>query len=283
MGKDCRPAFHERHRSPQRLSGQEAEPIQTPCSPRRVALALYTAVFCFYDFIARALTMPSGKPGSEKELTSRFIFPHAGRADSDGFLAVGGDLSPGTLLLAYRNGIFPWTTHPVTWWSPDPRAIMPLDGVHVSRTLRRLMRRSTFHASFDRDFRKVMEGCAAPRPGREETWISPQFITAYCRLHDMGYAHSVEVWLGEDLVGGLYGVSIGGFFAGESMFSKARDASKVALVRMAEKLARSGFALFDVQLMTPHLRSMGAVEIPRTEYLRRLAEATLLAPDFEPG
>jgi leucyl/phenylalanyl-tRNA---protein transferase len=227
--------------------------------------------------------MPSGKPGSSRagaELTSRFRFPHASRADSDGFLAVGGDLLPGTLLLAYRNGIFPWTTHPITWWSPDPRAIIPLDDVHVSRSLRKSMRRGKLRVSFDQAFRAVMEGCARPRPGREETWISPQFITAYCRLHELGHAHSVEVWEGEELSGGLYGVSIGGFFAGESMFSDARDASKVALVSMAERLAGSGFVLFDVQLMTPHLESMGAVEIPRDEYLRRLAAATQLSVSF---
>src|SRR5208337_4299219 len=147
--------------------------------------------------------MPSRKPDSSQgrrsraepdRLTSRFLFPHASRADSVGFLAAGGDLSPGTLLLAYRNGIFPWTTHPVTWWSPDPRAIMPMDGVHVSRSLGRVLQRGVFTVSFDAAFQKVMEGCAEPRPGREETWISPQFITAYCRLHELGYAHSVEVW-----------------------------------------------------------------------------------------
>jgi leucyl/phenylalanyl-tRNA--protein transferase len=223
--------------------------------------------------------MPSRKPESE-QLASRFRFPHASKADGDGFLAVGGDLTPGTLLLAYRNGIFPWTTHPITWWSPDPRAIVPLDGVHVSRSLRKLIRHGAFTATFDRAFREVMEGCAESRPGRKETWISPQFITAYCRLHELGHAHSVEVWRASELAGGLYGVSIGGFFAGESMFSAFRDASKVALVAMAERLAASGFALFDVQLMTPHLASMGAVELPRAEYLRRLAAAVELAVDF---
>jgi len=223
--------------------------------------------------------MPSRKPESE-QLTSRFRFPHASTADGDGFLAVGGDLTPGTLLLAYRNGIFPWTTHPITWWSPDPRAIVPLDGVHVSRSLRKLIRRGAFTTTFDLAFREVMEGCAQSRPGRKETWISPQFITAYCRLHELGHAHSVEVWRESELAGGLYGVSIGGFFAGESMFSAFRDASKVALVAMADRLAASGFALFDVQLMTPHLASMGAVEIPRADYLRLLAAAAELAVDF---
>ena len=222
------------------------------------------------------------KDGREarSSFTSRYRFPHASKADSDGFLAAGGDMAPGTLLLAYRNGIFPWTTHPITWWSPDPRAIIPLDGVHVSRSLRRTLRRGAFRVSFDREFRAVMEGCAKPRDGREETWISPRFITAYCRLHEVDHAHSVEVWEGDDLVGGLYGVSIGGFFAGESMFSNVSDASKVALVSMAKKLTASGFALFDVQLMTPHLQSMGAIEVPREEYLRRLAAATELPVDF---
>jgi len=217
------------------------------------------------------------------ELTSRFVFPHPDRADSDGFLAAGGDLSPGTLLLAYRNGIFPWTTHPITWWSPDPRAVIPLDAVHVSRSLSKVLRRGVFSVSFDTSFRKVMEGCAEPRPGREETWISARFITAYCRLYELGHAHSVEVWLGSELAGGLYGVSIGGFFAGESMFSAVPDASKVALVSMAARLSACGFALFDVQLMTPHLRSMGAIEIPRKHYLHRLAAATELPAGFTAG
>ncbi len=225
--------------------------------------------------------MPSEKLDSE-DLVSRYRFPHANTADADGFLAMGGDLSPGTLLLAYRNGIFPWTTNPITWWSPDHRAIIPLDGVHVSRSLAKLMRQGRFHVTFDREFRRVMEGCAVSRPGREETWISPQFIVAYTRLHRLGFAHSVEVWRGEKLAGGLYGVSIGGFFAGESMFSAERDASKIALVSMAEKLRSCGYVLFDTQLMTEHLRSMGAVEIPRAEYLERVKHATALAAAFTP-
>jgi leucyl/phenylalanyl-tRNA--protein transferase len=224
--------------------------------------------------------MPSARQGSEP-LATRWRFPHPSRADAEGLLAVGGDLRPVTLVHAYTNGIFPWTTDPVTWWSPDPRAILPLDAVHVSQSLRRLLARRPdaggFEVSFDRDFRAVMEGCAAPAPGREETWISPKFITAYCRLHEMGFAHSVEVWAGDRLAGGLYGVSIGGLFAGESMFSRLADASKVALVRIAERLRAGGWQLFDVQLMTAHLRSMGAVEIPRGEYLSRLA-AALEAP-----
>jgi leucyl/phenylalanyl-tRNA--protein transferase len=138
-----------------------------------------------------------------------------------------------------------------------------------------------FTATFDRAFRAVMEGCAAPRPGRKETWISPAFITGYTRLHALGHAHSVEVWRDGKLVGGLYGVSIGGFFAGESMFSEEENASKVALTAMEEKLRETGFELFDVQFLTPHLLSMGAVEIPRTEYLSRLHAATARAVRFQ--
>jgi leucyl/phenylalanyl-tRNA---protein transferase len=214
------------------------------------------------------------KPGSdEPQLTTRFRFPHASTADEDGLVAVGGDLRPGTLLLAYGNGIFPWTTRPVTWWSPDPRAIIPLGGLHVSRSLRKVLNSGAFTVSFDADFTRVMRECAAPRPGRKETWISGAFITAYTRLHDLGYAHSVEVWHGERLAGGLYGVALGAFFAGESMFSEEKNGSKVALVAIEEKLRRSGCLLFDVQMMTAHLHSMGAVEIPRAEYLARLREA----------
>lgn len=216
--------------------------------------------------------MPSEKRGSDG-LAMRWRFPHPNTADEDGLVAVGGDLEPGTLVHAYTNGIFPWTTHPVTWWSPDPRAIIEQGGIHVSRSLGRLLTRHAFEISFDRAFRAVMEGCAAPRPNGEETWISPQFIAAYTRLYELGYAHSVECWRDARLVGGLYGVSIGGFFAGESMFSAEENASKVALVSMAERLRKAGCLLFDVQLMTPHLEAMGAVAIPRSEYLRRLRDA----------
>ena len=241
--------------------------------------------------------MPSEKPDSsesrgdssesrgesEEELSTRFRFPRPETADADGFLAVGGDLKPGTLLLAYRNGIFPWTTRPITWWSPDPRAIFPTGGLHVSRSLRKLLRQERFSVTFDRAFPAVMQGCAEPRPGRKETWISPAFITGYTRLHALGHAHSVEVWDGELLAGGLYGVAIGGFFAGESMFSAVENASKVALVAMEEKLRLSGFTLFDVQFLTPHLRSMGAVEIPRSDYLRRLRDAVTAPARFTPA
>ena len=226
--------------------------------------------------------MPSEKPDSDEspggsdELSTRFRFPHPNTADEDGFVAVGGDLKPGTLLFAYGNGIFPWTTRPLTWWSPDPRAIIPLGALHVSHSLKKVLRRGGFTVSFDRSFRSVMEGCAASRPGRKETWISAAFIAGYTRLHSLGFAHSAEVWREGRLVGGLYGVSIGGFFAGESMFSDEENASKVALAAMEERLRAAGFAIFDVQFLTPHLVSMGAVEITRADYLARLHAATAL-------
>ena len=211
-------------------------------------------------------------------LATRFRFPHPDTADDDGFLAVGGDLKPGTLVHAYSNGIFPWTTHPITWWSPDPRAIIPIGGAHVSHSMRKILRRPGVIVSFDRAFRQVMEECAGPRPGRDGVWISRPFVTAYTRLFELGFARSVEVWRGERLVGGLYGVSIGGFFAGESMFGSEANASKVALIMMEEKLRAAGFTLFDVQFLTPHLQSMGAIEIPRVEYLGRLRAAVAGSP-----
>ena len=239
--------------------------------------------------------MPSEKRGSsepqggssepqggskEPPLTTRFRFPHPDTADSDGFLAVGGDLSPGTLVHAYSNGIFPWTIRPITWWSPDPRAIMPIGGVHTSHSMRKALRNGGFTVTADSAFRRVMEECAGPRPGRDGVWITPQFITAYTRLFEMGYAHCVEVWQAGRLVGGLYGVAVGGFFAGESMFSGEKNASKVALISMEQKLRAGGFILFDVQFLTPHLESMGAVEIPRVDYLRRLRDAVAQKATF---
>ncbi len=200
-------------------------------------------------------------------------FPHPSRADPDGLLGIGGDLSPGNLLEAYRNGIFPWTTGPVSWWSPDPRGIIGLDSLHISRRVRRVIRQGFFRVTIDRAFRDVMNGCARPAPGREQTWISPEFIRAYTHLHELGFAHSVECWRDEELVGGVYGVSIGGFFAGESMFSFDDNASSVALDSLFQRLRERRFQLFDTQVITPHTKYLGAVLIQREEYLRRLGEA----------
>jgi leucyl/phenylalanyl-tRNA--protein transferase len=188
-------------------------------------------------------------------------------------VGVGADLEPGTVLAAYRQGMFPMPSRargPVAWWSPDPRAIVPLDGLRVSRSLRRSTRR--YEVRVDTDLEGVMRACGDPR--RPHGWITDAFVDAYLRLHQLGWVHSVETWTPEgELVGGLYGVSIGGFFAGESMFHRATDASKVALVALVERLGSRGATLLDVQWLTPHLASLGAVEVPRPDYLRRLATA----------
>jgi leucyl/phenylalanyl-tRNA--protein transferase len=206
-------------------------------------------------------------------LSRRLWFPPPSEADREGLVAIGGDLALPRLLLAYRSGIFPWTVEPITWWSPDPRAIFELDQFHVSRSLARVLRQEVFRVTCDQVFREVMEGCAAPAPGRRETWISPEFIRAYTQLHEAGHAHSIECWQGEQLVGGIYGVAVGGFFAGESMFHTVSNASKVALYHLIELLRRQGFALFDVQMLTPITKQLGALEVPREDYLNRLASA----------
>lgn len=199
-------------------------------------------------------------------------------ADEHGLVAVGGDLEPDTLRYAYEHGLFPMPVRrggPIGWWSPDPRGVLPLNGLIVTRSLRRSMRR--YEVSVDRAFSAVVEACADP--SRPHGWIDDRITTAYRRLHDLGVAHSVECWRGGELVGGLYGVAYGGLFAGESMFSHATDASKVALVHLRDLLRVDGAPrLLDVQWCTPHLASLGVIEIPQTEYLRQLREV-LSSPD----
>jgi len=207
-------------------------------------------------------------------LTERLWFPDPRRAlkhDAAGLLAVCGDLSVERLLLAYRSGIFPWSVDPITWWSPDPRAIFDLPQFHRPR-------KGVFEVTRDRAFRRVMQGCADRDRG--DTWIGPDFIEAYGRLHDAGHAHSVECWRNGELVGGIYGVAVGGLFAGESMFHTASDASKVALSHLVQHLVRKDFALFDIQMLTPVTRGLGAVEITREEYLKRLAAAVKMPCAF---
>ena len=216
-------------------------------------------------------------------LNQRLRFPDPRRADAEGLVAMGGDLSVPRLLLAYRSGIFPWTANPVTWWSPDPRGIFELDGFHVSRSLARVLRQEPFRVSIDQAFRKVMEGCAEPARGRRSSWITREFFEAYEQLHLQGHAHSVECWQGKHLAGGIYGVGIGAFFAGESMFHRVSDASKVALFHLIEHLRRQGFELFDVQMLTPITTQLGGVNIPRTTYLERLARAVAKTCDFGAG
>jgi leucyl/phenylalanyl-tRNA--protein transferase len=198
-----------------------------------------------------------------------------------GLVAVGGSLDPDTLLEAYRAGVFPWSSVPeITWWSPDPRVIFDLDTWTAHRSVTRSVRRAGWNFSFDRDFAGVMRRCAEPTPARPETWISEDFIESYTELHRRGHAHSIEVWEGDELVGGLYGVAIGGFFGGESMFHRRTDASKAAVARIIEHLKDRGFTLFDAQAPNPHLMRLGAVAIPRDEYLRRLRRALRLRVSF---
>lgn len=191
-----------------------------------------------------------------------------------GLVGIGGSLHPDRLIEAYRAGVFPWSSQPqITWWSPDPRAIFDLEIWQPHRSIRRSIRRAGWTFSFDRDFAGVIRGCAAPTPTRPDTWISADFIASYTELHRRGYAHSVEVWEGEELVGGLYGVVIGGFFGGESMFHRRTDASKAALACLMAHLRERGFRLCDAQAPNPHLLRLGAVTIPRREYLERLRSA----------
>lgn len=201
-------------------------------------------------------------------------FPDPERSNAEGLVAVGGDLSPERLLLAYERGIFPWYSEglPPLWWSPDPRAVIDVASLHVSKRLARELRQVRFRVTFNRAFERVMIECGEEREGG--TWILPEMVTAYTRLHELGHAHSVEVWRDERLVGGLYGVQRGALFAAESMFHRETSASKVALVTAVRRLFAAGVTLFDVQFVTPHLESLGAYTIPRTEYLRRAAAAT---------
>ena len=206
-------------------------------------------------------------------LDARLRFPDPLLANAEGLVGIGGDLSAPRLLLAYRSGIFPWTADPVTWWSPDPRAIFELERFHLSRSLARAIRAHDFQITINKAFREVMEACAAPARGRRTTWISPEFIEAYTTLHQLGHAHSVECWRGNALAGGIYGVSIGGFFAGESMFHRVSNASKIALYHLVQHLRKLSFSLFDIQMLTPVTAQLGGITIPRVEYLRRLAAA----------
>ena len=209
-------------------------------------------------------------------LSQKISFPPPHLATAEGLLAVGGDLRRERLLEAYRRGIFPWYAddEPILWWSPDPRLVIYPGNIHISRSLKRTLRRKRFKVTADRAFDRVIRQCAkVPRRQGEGTWITPAMEAAYCDLHRKGAAHSVDVWLEDQLVGGLYGISLGGAFFGESMFAHCSDASKVALVHLARHLAHHGFQLIDCQVTTPHLLRMGAEEIPRRRFLDELAIA----------
>ncbi|HHI78519.1 MAG TPA: leucyl/phenylalanyl-tRNA--protein transferase [Planctomycetes bacterium] len=200
-------------------------------------------------------------------------FPDPRFASEEGLLAFGGLLEPSWLLLAYAQGIFPWfgDGDPILWWSPDPRCVLDLEDLHVPRRLARRARSPNLCLTWNQAFAEVLLGCNEDRP--DGIWITPAMRRAYQRLHELGHAHSLEVWEGEKLVGGIYGVQVGGFFAGESMFHRVRDASKIALVALRRSLGAAGIQLFDVQFLTPHLERFGAKEIPRERYLERLVQA----------
>lgn len=224
--------------------------------------------------LPRLRRMPrSGVAGPPKHPgPSSWVLPHPSRADEDGVVGVGADLAPATLVQAYSSGLFPWPHDdaPLPWFSPDPRAVMTIHDLHVQRSLRRTARRSGWTTTCDAAFDDVMDGCAQRRD--EGTWITDAMRGAYRRLHDLGWAHSIEVWDDDDLVGGIYGIQIGATFTGESMFHRRSDASKIALWELLLRLTEAGGTTLDAQLWTPHLATLGIREIPRDDYLARLQD-----------
>jgi leucyl/phenylalanyl-tRNA---protein transferase len=231
-------------------------------------------------FDTKAVPLPA-----DVQLSPPRFFPSPTATTPEGLLCVGGRLTPDWLLDAYSHGIFPWPMwddDPVAWWSPDPRAVIELDGLIVHSRLQRTMRSGKFTVTFDRDFEGVIRGCATVGDRANNTWLTPSMIAAYCKMHELGHAHSVEVWAERSfspehqagaLVGGTYGVAIGGLFAAESMFHRARDASKIAVAQLVAHLKSRGYNLLDIQQWTPHTGRMGATEISREEFLRRLSRA----------
>lgn len=203
-------------------------------------------------------------------LPSMWAFPPPDDADDDGVVGTGADLAPGTLVDAYRNGTFPWPhpQMPTPWFSPNPRAIIPVDDIHIARSLARMMRASTWYTTVNRSFTSVMQACA--ERADETTWITDEMLAAYTRLHELSWAHSIEVWDDDALIGGVYGVQVGAVFTAESMFFRRTNASKVALVALCRRFAAAGGVLIDAQIQTEHLRTLGAKEIPRHEFLHAL-------------
>lgn len=208
-------------------------------------------------------------------LDDRLVFPPVHLAE-DGLLALGGDLRPERLLLAYTQGIFPWYAEnlPILWHSPDPRMVMTTRDLIVQRSLRKAIKRNPYRLTIDTSFREVLQSCAeVPRPGQSGTWLIPEMVEAYMKLHELGFAHSFEAWQGSELVGGLYGVSLGATFFGESMFARAPDASKISFVASIRQLDQWRIGLVDCQVHTDHLERFGAYEVPRLDYLQMLARA----------
>ena len=215
-------------------------------------------------------------PLLDSEAWDRFPDPRQALTEPNGLLAFGGDLSPRRLLAAYSLGIFPWfgEHEPILWWSPDPRCVFHTETLRINRSLRRQLRGKTWRLSADHAFEQVVRACAAPRAREAGTWLVPAMIDAYVQLHRLGHAHSVEVWDGERLVGGIYGVAVGRLFCGESMFSAESGGSKLALVALARLLHEMGFPLLDTQVANPHTLGLGAIEMPRAEFLRQVAQLT---------
>lgn len=208
-------------------------------------------------------------------LNNQLIFPHPSQASNEGVLAVGGDLSIERLILAYKSGIFPWYNEgePIIWWSPNPRFVLFPENLKVSKSMRQVLRRQTFQITYDTNFRGVIEACQKmPRRDQDGTWITDTMLEAYVSLHEAGFAHSVEAWQDGQLVGGLYGVSLGKCFFGESMFASVSNASKAAFIDMTQKLQEKGFVCIDCQQETQHLRSLGAASIAREEFLKILED-----------
>ena len=205
-----------------------------------------------------------------------YTFPNANDATQEGVVAYGGDLNPNRIIKAYMNGIFPWYNEgdPILWWSPNPRLILSLQDFKVSKTLFKTINKQIFSVKFDTNFKQVMQECAKmPREGQKGSWILPEVIDAYCQLHEMGFAHSFEAYVDNELVGGGYGIVVGDIFCGESMFAKHNDASKVAFYYLVEHLKQQGFSMIDCQIPTAHLKSLGAKEIERTQFLQYVKEA----------
>lgn len=210
-----------------------------------------------------------------------FPDPHEALHDPDGLLAMGGDLNPSRLLKAYQQGIFPWfeEDHPILWWSPQNRMVIKPGEMHISRTLKKNLRRNNYRFTLNTAFSDVIKACANPRKYSEDTWITTSMQSAYIALHHQGHAHSIEVWQEEVLVGGLYGLSIGKTFCGESMFHTKTDTSKMAFIALEQHLLTAGFTLIDCQLHNPHLASLGGIEVPRYEFIHQLAQTALTSPE----
>jgi leucyl/phenylalanyl-tRNA--protein transferase len=209
-------------------------------------------------------------------LDEQLYFPPVSRASSEGIVAIGGDLSEERLLLAYQSGIFPWFSEgePIIWWSPDPRFVLYPSQIKVSKSMQQLFRKQVFEVTFDKDFEQVILNCKEiKRKGQRGTWITDEMVEAYCRLHRKGFAHSVEVWQEHTLVGGLYGLSLGNCFFGESMFTKVSNASKYGFITLTKRLEQKGFSFIDCQVHTEHLESLGATFISRKNFLHQLQEA----------